>query len=408
MIPRRPIASMTMLLAGLQVGLAVAPVRADVVAAKGRPALVSTQVLHFADGKLVCRGDDGAETTVAIEQVDYLQISGWQMFNLAEQQRRAGEWRRAAVSYEKALAELQLEAPGEPGGSPPGGPPLGDPPARGRAGSPGLDRVLLVKARLVQACDAQGRFERALELYLDIVERMPAVAETLRPKQLPETGVAWLEQADKRIDVVIARHDADALGRSLREWKQSWPRPTASAPSLPADGLPGSEMDPRMREQIGQVAGLVQSGKAAEALSRISVPLGHSRGGARAELYYWQGRALQVMASASPTSQPADQGAASGSKGTGLTESGSERSESRGSGNNATLARAGLAYMRVVVHFAGHQLAPECLYRAGQLCRLAGRQQQASQLWTELANVYPNARGPDGTVWANKAREELK
>ena len=371
MIPRRSIASMT-LLAGLPLGLLVAPVGADVIAVNGRPALVSTQVLRFADGKLVCRGNDGAETAVAIQQADYLQISGWQMFNLAEQQRRAEEWHRAAGSYEKALAELQLEP-------------------SAKSATDRLDRVLLVKARLVQACDAQGRFERGLEVYLDMVERMPAIAETLRPKWLPQTGVAWLEQADKRIDVVIGRHDADALGRSLREWKRSWPRPAASAPALPAEGLPGSETDPRMREQIGEVAGLVQSGKAAEALARIGVAQGQARGGARAELYYWQGRTLQTMAPTSPASQPADRQTA------GPTQ-----------GDDATLARAGLAYMRVVVHFSGHQLAPECLYRAGQLCWLAGRQQQAGQLWTELAKVYPNARGPDGTVWANKAREELK
>lgn len=329
---------------------------ADVVSARGRAPLVDTQVLRLAEGKLVCRSENGGEVAVPVEQVEYMQVLGWQMFNLAEKQRRWGDWHRAAVSYEKELADLQLDATG----------------AKPKPDE--LDRVLLVQCRLIPACDALGRFERALELYLEVVERMPAVVDVLRPKKLPETGLAWLEQADKLIDVVIARHDQNHLGRRLSEWKQSWPRPAASAPAWSPETLPGSPFDPRMREAIQGVATMVAGGRHVDAVWRISALQNEAQGGARAELYYWKGRALQAMAADEP----------------------------------ATSARAGLAYMRVVMHFPGHQLAGECLYRAGDLCRQSGRNEQAEHLWMELVANYPKSQGPDGTVWADRAREELK
>jgi len=218
--------------------------KADVVAAKGHPPLVDTRVLRVAKGELFCRGNNAAQVSVPIAQVAYMQVLGWQMFNLAEKQRRAGDWHRAAVSYEKALADLQLDA------------------ANGKANAGSLDRMLLVKCRLIQACDAERRFGRALELYLDVVERMPAVVEVLQPRKLPQTGFEWLEQADKLIDVVIARHSKDELGRRLIEWKQNWPRPPASEPAWSARILPGSQLDPRMRKAINRVAGMVQAGSA--------------------------------------------------------------------------------------------------------------------------------------------------
>ena len=400
--------------------ICVTHVRADVVAVRGRPASVSTQIVRLADGQLIYQNIDGNETAVAIEQVDYLQITDWQMFNLAEQQRRAKEWRRAVVSYEKVLIE---QTGGTAGASTEKGTAAGAEAEKGAAAGTGavggLDRRLLAQVRLVQANDELGRFERALEVYLEAVERMPALAEPIMPKQLPQTGSAWLEQADKRIDLVIARHSNEPLGKVLREWKQRWPRPVATAPAV--DGLLGTEVDPRMREEIRQVARQMEAGQNAEALARISVLQMQARGGARAELYYWQGRALQAMAvavpglptSSLPTSRPAD--AATDTATTTNSEQASDKPDGTRSlaeiaspNRNATLARAGLAYMRVVVHFGGHELAPECLYRAGLLCRLAGREQQAHQLWMELINGYPKAHGSGNIVWADKAKEELK
>jgi hypothetical protein len=342
-------------------------VRGDVVAARGKPPLVNTQVLRIRNGQLVCRGDGGQEAVFALDQVDYLQITGWQMFDVAERQRRAEEWHRAAVSYEKVLAELQA-GPQVPVGS-------------GEA----LDRTLLVKCRLIAACDAQARFDRAVELYLEVLERMPVVVDTLRPRQYPETGSALLEAAARHVDAFVARHREDEVSRSLLKWRAGWPvretwtsQPAGSQPAaLPADS--------RLRNDIAVVAGFLQSGGSpADALSRIAGLQKTAAGPLRADLYYWQGRALESMppvATSPASTQPA---------------------------GNAALSRAGLAYMRVVVHFPGHPLAAECLYRSAGLCRRSGQQARAADLLSELIAVYPQAKGPDGRLWADRAREELK
>jgi hypothetical protein len=375
---------------GVVVGLLVCcGVRADVVAGKGRPPVVDTQVVRIVDGNLVCRAEKSGEIGIAVEQIEYLQITGWDMFNLAEQQRRAGEWHRAAVSYEKALADLQLSAAG------------------GKVSADALDRVLLVKARLIPPCDFDGRFERALEVYLDVVERMPSLAKALRPERFPETGAAWLTQAEARVDAAMARHATDELGRSLEEWKKRWPRPVASAPAVPEGVLPGSQADPRMREEIARMAGLVQTAKTIDALSRIGVLQGQAKGAIRAELYYWQGRILQAMAAGEPARSRAGDLPGGGPPGSPPATQPS-RAATRQDGSAGSSARAGLAYMRVVVHFPGHPLVPECLYRAGDLCRSAGRAEQAKTLWNELVTAYPKAKGPDGIVWADKVREEHK
>jgi len=43
----------------------------------------------------------------------------------------------------------------------------------------------------------------------------------------------------------------------------------------------------------------------------------------------------------------------------------------------------------VVIHFPGHRRAPECLYRAGLICKQAGRDDLARRLWSELRRSYP-------------------
>lgn len=334
---------------------------ADVVAARGRQPLVSTQVLRLHEGRLICRGEGGAEIGFPIEQVEYIQITGWQMFDLAEKQRRADDWRRAAVSYERALADLQLE------------------PA---AATDTLDRVLLVKCRLVPAWDAQARFDRAVELYLEVVERMPQVGEGLKPSHFPETGSAVLEMAAKQVDAAIQRHGEDDVARMLVRWKSAWPaRSTASAPATAAAPVVG-EVNDGWGVQIRAVADWVQAGRNDQALAKIKEMHTQVSPLRRAELFYWQGRALEAMIAAAP---------------------GSSRSELE-----SACARAIVAYMRVVVHFPRHPMCAECLYRAAQLCRGAGDREGATGLWSELIAVYPQVRRSDGKLWADLAREELR
>jgi TolA-binding protein len=69
----------------------------------------------------------------------------------------------------------------------------------------------------------------------------------------------------------------------------------------------------------------------------------------------------------------------------------------------ANQLRAGLAYMRVVIHFPEHGYAPECLYRAGEICAKTGDVQQAAVLWSGLLDRYPM-----DAVWTNQARRSLE
>ena len=65
--------------------------------------------------------------------------------------------------------------------------------------------------------------------------------------------------------------------------------------------------------------------------------------------------------------------------------------------------RAGLALMRVAIHFPGHPLAPECLFRAGEICERSGQREQAVGLWSELVETCPTA-----APWAARARQGLR
>lgn len=371
-----------------------ASVRADVVAPRGRPPLVNTQVLRLAEGRLLCGGDQGRETGFPIEQVDYLQITGWQMFNLAEQQRRVGNWQRAAVSYERVLGDLEHP---ETATTPDAGVQAG-PSAQADA----LDRQLLVQCRLILAWDAQSRFDRAVELYIEVLERMPAVVDALRPTSFPETGSAVLEAAAAHVDAAILRHGETALAQSLRKWRETWPvRPTATGVHGGADALAG-RLDRRDRERVEAVAALVQAGQSAEALARIAQLHEDVRGLWRAGLFYWQGRAFESQVSV--TAAPNEAGRPESMAATSPTS----MPASAGHDADALTARAGLAYMRVVVHFPRHPLAAESLYRAVVLCRRTGRHEQAAALASELIAVYPQARSADGQLLADLAREELK
>jgi tetratricopeptide (TPR) repeat protein len=354
-------------------------VRADVVEARAGQPLVNTQILRLKAGRLVCQSAGGQEISFPIEQVKYLQITGWQMLNLAEKQRRADDRRRAAVSYERALADLQLDPPADRSTLP---------------GSAELDHALLVKCRLIPVWDAQARFDRAVELYLEVIEVMPTVVDALQPRNFPETGTEVLEMAARQVDTAIARAGDGEISRSLRTWRETWPvRPTASLQQGTEARMMGLAADQRAREQVRSLAELVQARRYDEALAVVDQMHKQLPGGLRADLFYWQGRALEAMYT-SQARTPA------------LAET-AEVSTTRPAGST-DVARAGIAYMRVVVHFPHHPLAAECLYRAGDLCRRSGQREQAAALWSELISAYPQAKSPDGELWADKAREELK
>jgi tetratricopeptide (TPR) repeat protein len=335
---------------------------ADVIEVKGRPAIVGAVIVALHEGKLVFRLPTGREAARPIEDVYYLQIEDWGLFNLAEKQQREGELRQAVRAYEKEL-EKWPEAQAAPQGDGPAGPDR-------------LDRPLLVRCRLLQVHDALGRFDRAVDLYLEVVERMPAALESLRPDTPPAAGSTFLEAGLAKVNEAIDRHGEDPIGVSLLRWRDAWPGQhgsetdaTATAASRPAE----SPERRRARQTLDKVSELIDAERFDEAMSRLE-PLEHtSVTQIRPEVYYWRGRALAGRA--------------------GDEDSGQAERDRR---------RAGLCFMRVVIHFPAHASVPECLYRAAELCRQAGQMGQAATLWSEAVRT-----GPLGEPWSDRARQAL-
>ena len=165
----------------------------------GKPPTIDVKITAFAKGQIEYRLSTQREASNPIEEVDYLQVTNWPLFNLAEKQHRDGHTRMAASNYERLLKQLAEPKPGE------------------------LDRRQLVRCRFVRSLDQQGRFDRAVEVYLDMIEQEPGLAERLRPARFPASGSTFLQAAAKSVDTAIARHGDDEIARSLARWRNSWP-----------------------------------------------------------------------------------------------------------------------------------------------------------------------------------------
>lgn len=332
---------------------AAATARADVVSAQGRAIAVDVKITALKDGLIVYQSDAGVIQR-PIEDIRYLQISGWDAFNQAEKQLRDGQTRLAMTGYENLLAgSFEADAAG------------------------GLDRRLLVQCRLLRLYQAQGDFVAAVRMYLAVLQAMPTTADALRPLRLPKRGPE-LEAAAKLVDQAIAARDlADPVAVSLEKWRATWPdkggaagrKPTTRPAAANTPPTAGGASTPTGAE----LKTLVDAGRFDEALKLIRKTAEAAAGVLPPEVWYWQGRAYLGLAGQSKTKTA-----------------------------SADRRRAGLAFMRVVITAPGGPLAAECLYRAGEACRDEGRPAQAVTLWTELLATYPTA-----TPWARQAQAEL-
>ncbi|UCD28107.1 MAG: tetratricopeptide repeat protein [Planctomycetota bacterium] len=344
---------------------AVAYVQADVLTAKGRPTAIDIKIDKLTNGKLEYRLRTGRPTSKPVEQIEYLQITGWPLFNLAEKQQRDNHMRQAANSYEKLLSEL-TDAPVQDK----------DPqlPETDR-----LDRIMLVQCRLLRVYDSQGRFDRAVDLYLKIIERMPACLETLRPTNIPTAGSIFIQSALSSVNSAIKRHRQDALSTSLRKWRDTWPGQQQTDDHTSTDrqtaSRPGESSEIKnLRNKLPQIQSMIDTGQFDQALQQIKSLNSTSAGMLRADLYYWQARAWLGKSSAQNTR---DQ-------------------------NNRSLQRAALAFMRVVIHYPNHKYGPECLYRTGLICRKLGRPNLTVRIFSELERKYPLSN-----PWVERAQKEL-
>jgi len=321
-------------------------VQADVLAIEGRPMVAGVKIVELKKGQLSYRLPAGRVVSRPIEEVKFLQITGWSAFNKAEQLQRDEHLRQSASAYEKEWQELAITRTSDK-----------------------LDRALLVRCRLLRVYDAQGRFDRAVKTYLDILERMPEVLDTLRPVKLPTAGSSFLPESMNNINIAINRHRGTALGLSLAKWRATWPGQKNDRKAS-ADTTAQTKDEPESIQQLeyplALIEALVAGDRFDEALTKIASLQTNEVGCLRADLYYWQGRSW-------------------------LGKSQSEETVA----TQRDRRRAGLAFMRVVVHFPGHKLAPECLYQAGLICQHEGRKDLAQRLWSQLRRSYPGA-GPFG------------
>lgn len=333
---------------------------ADVVGAKGKPLAVDVRLTGLRDGRLLYQLSSGREIDRPIEEIQYLRITGWDAFNEAEKACRDGRYSQAAAQYQKLLIELADASRREDG--------------RSRSG---FDRQLLIQCRLLQAYVASGEFDRAVGVYIEVIERMPACIESLRPAKVPPLGSTFLSSAGQIVDSAIQRHGEDAIAASLRQWRSTWPgaEPTVVQPIRPPvspapQATPPEPKAADAHDNLAELRTMIQAGRFAEALGRIDGLLASA---STADLHYLRAKALL----SSLVDKPAEQ---------------AQRDR----------RRAGLALMRVVIQFPDHPAVPECLFLAGELCRQSGHLEQGLGLWTELIQKHPSA-----SPWADRARQSM-
>jgi TolA-binding protein len=294
-----------------------------------------------------------------IDQIDYAQITGWELFNEAERFLRDGQWLQAMEQHESALAHL--ESPDAPD-----------------SGAGQLDRPLLVLCRLTLAADRQGRFDTAVEAYCRALLRAGSDAKAylhvIRPSNLPAAGSTLFPVAAKHVDQAIELANDQAVRHSLRTWQTTWPRTTlesASSAIAQAAETQATAASPNTSKPSSSVQATQPPARPAR--GSASQPVGP----AIPEGYYQQG--LEHTEKADVAGR-------------------SDDTKTR----RVELKRAALAFLRVVVHFPGHARGPESLYRAGRVMVDLDQPEAAGRLWLELIQRYPGE-----APWADRARSGL-
>ena len=104
--------TMILLAALTPAGSATRPASADVIAVENRPMAVGVSILELQKGRLFYELSSARRVDRPIDQVYYMQITGWDEFNRAEKFRQAGNWRAAAAAYEKRYSIARIDSNG--------------------------------------------------------------------------------------------------------------------------------------------------------------------------------------------------------------------------------------------------------------------------------------------------------
>ncbi len=346
---------------------AVSFARADVVQPAGQSPEVGVKLTGLREGRLYYMSHVDHEVFLPLEQIAYLQVTGWTPFNEAEKQQRADHHREAVRWYQRAMDRPFRRVGGRL--------------LKTDSAGDGIDYELLARCRLLRSLDKLGQWDLAVEQYLRIIERMLEGVESLRPANVTPSDAEVIARALSLIDEAVGRHGRDTLAKSLIEWSNGWggrKRQTESEPA-PPESLPHSapppakEIIPPALADSTQLESLVAQKRFAEALAMTDALLAKGGGSDQGSLYYWRGRAWhgQSMSEKSPQSE-----------------------EDR--------RRAGLAFMRVVILYPDHERAAESLFLAARIRREDGHHGQADQMLRELVTRYPQAQ-----PWLGQAEKIL-
>jgi tetratricopeptide (TPR) repeat protein len=168
---------------------AVAQVAAgDTVTISGKPPFRNVRITDYRDGRLVFRGVSRETLRIPIEQVRSFEIDHFESLNAAEQSAAAGEWAEAARHYEQALREAGERWRGD-----------------------------LIGMRLLRACDRAGMFDRAVELFVELVDAKGAAAAVSPPTQTGPRGSAENRAARSRLERAIGATRSAAAREVFRK-----------------------------------------------------------------------------------------------------------------------------------------------------------------------------------------------
>lgn len=303
---------------------------------------VSVRIEDVQTGKVVFRDVQGRTTDRALAEVATLSITGWEAFNRAEASLAAKQYRQAAREFDAVLRDVEQAGPD--------------------VGRPRHRRDLLL-ARLLLACDGEGRFDRAVDCYISLCRTWGAGAAGLEPRNVPAKESAFHAAAMERLATAIAEAGQTPPGEQLRLYQARLTNKPATQPATrpaavraaPKPARRPADRPEKADPRLAQVARWVETGEMERAAKVVDHALRTEPPEKLAAWYYWQGRCFEASAK-----------------------------------DDDTRLRAALAYMRVPVHYANDPQCAESLYRAAMIHIQTGHADRAAGLLREALRHSPN------------------
>ncbi len=165
----------------------VVPLHADTVKLTGRPEFRGVSVRGYGRDRLTFRGVSGEYLRKPLAQVEWVAIDRLPELTAAESAFAAGDWVKAAGSYENALEDADQRW-------------LRD----------------LIRVRLLTACDRGERFDRAVALFTQLAATDPEAARHHVPRHPASVGSETNGQAMETLEAALAADPSPATVPRLR------------------------------------------------------------------------------------------------------------------------------------------------------------------------------------------------